>query len=161
MKTLHILTTVMFVSALGFAGPASAGKADLVGAKVVSDMRIEVYMEAPKYGMVMTSGKPMMMKGTPTHHAEVKVFDTESGRFIPYLDVVLRFKNLSSGDTLRLPLPAMLGGWFHYGRNASLPAKGKYQVTVDVIPQELMRYKRMAAKWASPASATFEFDWKG
>ena len=160
MKKVCFLALLIALAGLCLAGPASAGKEDLVGTKVVNDMRIEFYMEAPKHGMVMTSGKPMMMMGTPTHHPEVKVFDTKSGRFIPYVDVVLRFKKLSNGKTLRVPLPAMLGGWFHYGRNAILPGKGKYRVTVEVTPQELMRYKRMAKKWAAPASITFDYNWK-
>ncbi len=161
MKKLVTLSMVLFVIGIGFAAFVNAGKEDLVGTKVVNDMKIELYMEAPKQGMVMTSGKPMMMEGTPTHHAEVKVFDPASGRFIPYLDVVLHFENQSTGEKLRLlPLPAMLGGWFHYGRNATLPGKGTYKVTVDVTPQELMRYKRMAKKWAAPASITLTYNWK-
>jgi uncharacterized protein involved in high-affinity Fe2+ transport len=124
-------------------------------------MRIEFYMEAPKQGMVMTSGKSMMMMDNkPTHHPEVKVFDTESGKFVPYLDVSVLFENQSTGAKIDIPLPAMLGGWFHYGRNAMLPEKGIYQVTIDVVPQELMRYKRMAKRWADPASVSFVYTWK-
>ncbi len=160
MKKIASLTLLMAVAGLCLAGPANAGKEDLVGTKVVNDMRIEFYMEAPKRGMVMTSGKPMMMMGTPTHHPEVKVFDKKSGQFLPYVDVVLRFKKLSNGKEIKIPLPPMLGGWFHYGRNAMLPGKGKYRVTVDVTPREMMRYKRMAKKWASPASITFDYNWK-
>jgi hypothetical protein len=142
--------------------PAIAGKADLVGTAVVNDMRIEFYMEAPKHGMVMTSGMSMKMSdGLPTHHPEVKVFDVESGKFIPYLDVVLHFKNVASGQIHMLTLPAMLGSWFHYGRNGALPDKGKYEVKVFINPQELMRYKHMAEKWAKPAIVTFTYEWKG
>ena len=159
MKKVYSLPISIAVSWLCVTGSASAGKEDLVGTKVVKDMRIEFYMEAPKTGMVMTSGKPMMMMGTPTHHPEVKVFDTQSGQFIPYLDVVLSFKKLSDGKKLQIRLPAMLGGWFHYGRNATLPGKGKYRVTLEVTPQELMRYKRMAKKWATPANVTFDYNW--
>jgi len=159
VKKLCFLPTLIAIATLSLTGPVSAGKEDLVGTKVVEDMRIEFYMEAPKHGMVMTSGKPMMMAGNPTHHPEVKVFDKKSGQFIPYMDVVLRFKKLSNGKELKIPLPPMLGGWFHYGRNASLPGKGRYQVTVDVTPQELMRYKRMAKKWATPASVKFDYNW--
>ncbi len=159
MKKVCCFPILIAVAGLCLSVPASAGKEDLVGTKVVNDMRIEFYMEAPKHGMVMTSGKPMKMMGTPTHHPEVKVFDTKSGRFIPYVDVVLRFKKLPNGKELQIPLPPMLGGWFHYGRNAALPGKGKYQVTVKVAPQELMRYKRMAKKWAAPVSATFDYNW--
>ncbi len=159
MRKVYSLPILIAFAGLCLGGPANAGKEDLVGTKVVNDMRIEFYMESPKHGMVMTSGKPMMMMGTPTHHPEVKVFDTQSGKFIPYLDVVLRVEKLPKGKTFKIPLPPMLGGWFHYGRNATLPGKGKYRVTVEVIPQELMRYKRMAKKWASPARVTFDYNW--
>lgn len=159
MRKVYSLPILIAVAGLCLAGSANAGKEDLVGTKVVKDMRIEFFMESPKSGMVMTSGKPMMMMGTPTHHPEVKVFDTESGRFIPYLDVVARFKKLPNGKKFQIPLPAMLGGWFHYGRNATLPGKGKYRVTIEVTPQELMRYKRMAKKWATPTNVTFDFNW--
>lgn len=165
MRKLYFLPILIAVAGLSLGAPANAGKDDLVGTKIVNDMRIEFYMESPKHGMVMTSGKPMVMRGAmkmvaaPTHHPEVKVLDAKSGRFIPYLDVVLRFERVPKGDTFNIPLPPMLGGWFHYGRNATLPGKGKYRVTVEVIPQELMRYKRMAKKWASPARVTFDYNW--
>jgi len=156
------LKVVALSVALGpFAGTANAGEDDLVGVKITNDMKIAFYMEAPKHGMVMTSGKSMMvMDKKPTHHPEVKVFDTESGKFIPYLDVSVRFENQSTGAKMDVPLPAMLGGWFHYGRNAMLPEKGSYQVTINVVPQELMRYKSMEKKWANPASVSFDYTWK-
>ena len=160
MKKHIILSMVLFVIGIGFAAFVNAGKEDLVGTKVLNDMKIELYMEAPKQGMVMTSGKRMMMQETPTHHPEVKVFDTASGKFIPYLDVVLDFENLATGEQFRLPLPPMLGGWFHYGRNATLPGKGPYWVTVHVVPQEVMRYKRMAKKWATSARVGFAYNWR-
>ena len=161
MKRMLPNLLLLLLGGLGLMESASAGKADLVGTAVVNDMRIEFYMEAPKQGMVMTSGDPMTMdNGMPTHHPEVKVFDVETGKFIPYLDVVLHFKNLSTGELRMLKLPPMLGSWFHYGRNAALSAKGKYEVTVLVNPQQLMRYKRMAKKWAKPATLTFTYEWK-
>ena len=160
IKIFHIL--LLLTGGLGIMNPAIAGKADLVGTAVVNDMRNEFYMEAPKHGMVMTSGMSMKMSdGLPTHHPEVKVFDVESGKFIPYLNVVLHFKNVASGQIHMLTLPAMLGSWFHYGRNGALPDKGKYEVKVFVNPQELMRYKHMAEKWAKPAIVTFTYEWKG
>jgi Cu/Ag efflux protein CusF len=153
---------LLLTGGLDVMNPAVAGKADLVGTAVVNDMRIEFYMEAPKHGMVMTSGRGMTMDGgLPTHHPEVKVFDVESGKFIPYLDVVLHFKNVASGQVHMLTLPPMLGSWFHYGRNGALPGEGKYEVQVIVTPQDLMRYKRMAEKWAEPAIAVFAYEWKG
>jgi len=54
----------------------------------------------------------------------------------------------------------MLGGFFHYGRNASLPGKGKYKVFIKITPQELMRYDRMANKWAAPTTVSFDFNYK-
>lgn len=161
MKTIFFSALVLLTSGLGITNPAVAGKADLVGTAVVNDMRIELYMEAPKTGMVLTSGTPIRMRsGLPTHHPEVKVFDVESGKFIPYLDVVLHFKELATGELQMIKLPPMLGSWFHYGRNAALSHKGKYEVQVFIVPQELMRYKRMAEKWAKPAIATFTYEWK-
>ncbi len=71
---------VVFLFVLLLPGVSPAGKEDLVGTKVVGDIKIEFYMESPKKGMVMTSGKKMaMMNPKPTHHPEVKVFDTEPG----------------------------------------------------------------------------------
>ncbi len=160
MRKAVAVLVPLFVIGISFAGRVNAGKEDLVGTKILNDMKIEFYMESPKQGMVMTSGKPIMMEETPTHHPEVKVFDTASGKFIPYLDVVLDFENLSTGEKLRLPLPPMLGGWFHYGRNATLPGKGPYRVTVHVVPQEVMRYKRMAKKWATSARVGFAYNWR-
>jgi uncharacterized protein involved in high-affinity Fe2+ transport len=160
MKKTVLISTVISLFGAILASPANAGKEDLVGMEVVNDMRIEFYMEAPKHGMISTSGKQMKTMGMkPTHHPEVKVFDTESGNFIPYLDITLQIEHKNTGKKMNITLPPMLGGWFHYGRNAALPEKGEYQITVEVIPQELMRYKRMAKKWAAPASITFPFSW--
>jgi hypothetical protein len=162
MMNTKLLSALLWLGVLGTMNPAIAGKSDLIGTAVVNDMKIEFYMEAPKYGMVRTSGRPLTMdNGLPTHHPEVKVFDVESGKFIPYLDVVLRFKNLASGEIRLLNLPPMLGSWFHYGRNGALPDKGKYEVQVIINAQDLMRYKEMAAKWAKPAIAVFTYEWKG
>ncbi len=158
-STLKVIS--LSIALASFVGTANAGKEDLVGVKMVNDMKIEFYMEAPKHGMVMTSGKSMMMMDNkPTHHPEVKVFDVESGKFIPYLDVSAQFENQLTGAKIDVPLPAMLGGWFHYGRNVMLPEKGIYQVTIDVVPQELMRYKRMEKKWAAPVSISFVYTWE-
>jgi hypothetical protein len=84
MKKTSPFLAVMTLIFLLSPSVSSAGKADLVGTEVAGDMRIEYYMEHPKKGMVMSSGKKMpMMNPAPTHHPEVKVFDTESGKFIP------------------------------------------------------------------------------
>lgn len=52
---------LLLTGGLDVMNSAVAGKADLVGTAVVNDMKIEFYMEAPKQGMVMTSGMPMKM----------------------------------------------------------------------------------------------------
>ena len=162
MNIKPLSVVLLLTGGLSIMNPAISGKADLVGSKVVNDMRIEFYMEAPKQGMVLTSGMSMKMdNGMPTHHPEVKVFDVEGGKFIPYLDVVLHFKNVATGKIHMLTLPPMLGSWFHYGRNSALPGNGKYEVQVFVTPQDLMRYKSMAEKWAQPAIAAFNYEWKG
>jgi uncharacterized protein involved in high-affinity Fe2+ transport len=159
-KTGYFLTIVLLFAFL-FPKISPAGKEDLVGTKVVGDMKIEFYMEHPKDGMVMTSGKKMtMMSPGPTHHPEVKVFDVETGKFIPYLNVEAVFINLTADRILQTDIPAMLGGYFHYGRNASLPGKGKYKVFIKVTPQELMRYARMANKWAEPVTVSFDYEYK-
>ena len=161
MKKLGYFLAVVISFVLLFHGVSLAGKEDLVGTKVVGDMKIEFYMESPKKGMVMTSGKKMAMQNmAPTHHPEVKVFDTETGKFIPYLDLEAVFVNLTSDSILQTDIPAMLGGFFHYGRNASLPGKGKYKVFIKKTPQELMRYERMAKKWATPTTVSFDFNFK-
>lgn len=161
MKTRLFSKLLWFTCGLGLTNSAVASEAGLVGTAVVNDMRIEFYMEAPKTGMVTTSGTPVKMRtGLPTHHPEVKVFDVESGKLIPYLDLVLHFKELATGDLQMTKLPPMLGSWFHYGRNVALSHKGKYEVQVFVTAQELMRYKDMAGKWAKPAIVTFAYEWK-
>jgi uncharacterized protein involved in high-affinity Fe2+ transport len=161
MKKLGYFLAVVTSFVLLFPGVSRAGKEDLVGTKIARDMKIELYMESPKKGMVMTSGKKMaMMNPKPTHHPEVKVFDTETGKFIPYLDVEAVFVNLTSNRILQIDVPAMLGGYFHYGRNASLPGKGSYKVFIKITPQELMRYDRMAKKWATPTTVSFDFNYK-
>ncbi len=161
MKKTNYLSAVVISFVLLFPAVSSGGKEDLVGTKVVGDMKIEFYMESPKKGMVMTSGKKMAMMGPkPTHHPEVKVFDVESGKFIPYLDMKAVFVNLTSDKILQIDIPAMLGGYFHYGRNASLPGKGKYKVFIKIVPQEMMRYARMAKKWATPTTVSFDFEYK-
>lgn len=156
----YFVKFIFCISLISVASVVNAGVEDLVGKKVVNDMIIEFYMESPKMDMVMTSGMPMKMKMKPTHHPELKVFDVESGKFIPYLDVKVQFINQATGKMLNIPLPAMLGGFFHYGQNATLPGKNKYLITINVVPQELMRYKRMATKWAAPFEVSFEYDWK-
>ncbi len=45
MKKLVILSMVLFVIGIGFAAFVNAGKEDLVGTKVVNDMKIELYHE--------------------------------------------------------------------------------------------------------------------
>ncbi len=161
MKKVACVLAVVISFVLLFPGVSPAGKEDLVGTKVVGDLKIEFYMESPKKGMVMTSGKKMAMQNmAPTHHPEVKVFDTETGSFIPYLDLEAVFVNLTSDRILQTDLPAMLGGFFHYGRNASLPGKGKYKVFIKITPQELMRYDRMAKKWAAPTTVSFGFNYE-
>ena len=102
-----------------------------------------------------------MSDGLPTHHPEVRVFDVESGKSIPYLNVLVHFKDVASGQIYMLTLPPMLGNWFHYGGNGALPNKGKYEVQVFINPPELMRYKHMAEKWAKSVIATFNYEWKG
>ena len=161
MKKVAYVLAVVISFVLLFPGVSPAGKEDLVGTRIVGDMKIEFYMESPKKGMVMTSGKKMAMHNpAPTHHPEVKVFDSETSKFIPYLDVEAVFVNLTSDRILQTDIPAMLGGFFHYGRNASLPGKGKYKVFIKITPQELMRYDRMAKKWATPTTASFDFNYK-
>jgi uncharacterized protein involved in high-affinity Fe2+ transport len=161
MKKTSQFLTVMFLIILLSPSISSAGEEDLVGTKVIGDMRIEFYMEHPKQGMVMTSGKKMpMMNPGPTHHPEVKVFDTDSGKFIPYLDVEAVFVNLTNNRYLFIDIPAMLGSYFHYGRNAALPGKGKYKIFIKILPQELMRYARMANKWATAVTVSFEYEYK-
>jgi uncharacterized protein involved in high-affinity Fe2+ transport len=54
----------------------------------------------------------------------------------------------------------MLGSYFHYGRNVGLPGKGKYKIFIKISPQELMRYARMAKKWAAPVSLSFDYEYK-
>ncbi len=159
-KAGYFLTGV-FLFVLLFPAVSPAGKEDLVGTKVIGDMKIEFYMEHPKKGMVTTSGKKMAtMNPAPTHHPEVKVFDAETGKFIPYLNVEAVFVNLTGDRILQIGIPAMLGSYFHYGRNASLPGKGKYKVFVKITPQELMRYEQMANKWATPTTVSFDYDYK-
>ena len=161
MKKVAYVLAVVISFVLLFPGVSPAGKEDLVGTRIVGDMKIEFYMESPKKGMVMTSGKKMAMHNpAPTHHPEVKVFDSETGKFIPYLDVGAVFVNLTSDRILQTDIPAMLGGFFHYGRNASLPGKGKYKIFIKITPQELMRYDRMAKKWATPTTVSFDFNYK-
>jgi hypothetical protein len=48
---------VVILLVLLLPGASPAGKEDLVGTKVVEDMKIEFYMESSKKGIVMTSGK--------------------------------------------------------------------------------------------------------
>ena len=161
MNITHLSAFLLLTGGFGMTNISLAGEADLVGTTVVNDMKIAFYMEAPKQGMVMTSGRPIAMDGgLPTHHPEVKVFDVESGKFIPYLDVLLHFKNIATGEIRMISLPPMLGSWFHYGRNGALP-HGKYEVQVIVNPKNLMRYEDMAEKWAHPAIVTFNYEWKG
>ncbi len=57
LKKTGCFLAVVFLFVLLLPGVSPAGKEDLVGTKVVGDMRIEFHMEAPKKGMVMTSGK--------------------------------------------------------------------------------------------------------
>lgn len=161
MKKISFFLAVEILIVLLYTPVSLAGKEDLVGTELIGDMKIEFYMEHPKQGMVMTSGKKMPMTNPPpTHHPEVKVFDTDSGKFISYLNVEAVFVNLTNNKYLSIDIPPMLGSYFHYGRNAALPGKGKYKIFLKISPQELMRYDRMAKKWATPVSLSFDYEYK-
>ena len=161
MKSIAPILMLLLLGGIGHFELAIAGDADAVGTAVVNDMRIELYLKAPKTDLAKTSGKPTAMNGLPTHHFEVKVFDVETGRFIPYLDVLLHFKNLSSNRMSMLSLSPMLGSWFHYGSNGALIEKGRYEVTVYVNLKNLMRYGAAEKKWGQSTTVRFDYDWEG
>ncbi len=161
MKRIAPFLILLLLGGIGHVELAIADDADAVGTAVVNDMRIELYLKAPRIDLAKTSGKPTAMNGLPTHHFEVKVFDVETGRFIPYLDVLLHFKNLSSNRMSMLSLSPMLGSWFHYGSNGALIEKGRYEVTVYVNLQDLMRYGAAEKNWGKSTTVRFDYDWKG
>lgn len=161
MKRIALILMLLLLGGIGHFELAIAGGADLVGTAVLNDMKIELYLKAPKTDLAETSGKPMDMIGLPTHHFEVRVFDVETGKFIPYLNVLLHFKNLSSNRMSMISLPPMLGSWFHYGSNGALIEKGRYEVTVYVGLQDLMRYGAEEKKWGKSTNVRFEYDWEG
>ena len=140
MKSIAPILMLLLLGGIGNVESAIAGDADAVGTAVINDMGIELYLNAPNTDLAKTSGKRMAMTGLPTHHFKVKVFDVETERSIPYLDVLLHFKNLSSNRMSMLSLSPMLGSWFHYGSNGALIEKGRHEVTVYVNLQNLMRY---------------------
>ncbi len=161
MKRIAPFLMLLLLGGIGHVELAIADDADAVGTAVVNDMRIELYLKAPRTDLAKTSGKPTAMNGLPTHHFEVNVFDVETGRFIPYLDVLLHFKNLSSNRMSMLSLSPMLGSWFHYGSNGALIEKGRYEVTVYVNLQDLMRYGAAEKNWGKSTTVRFDYDWKG
>ncbi len=161
MKSIASILMLLLLGGIGNVELAIAGDADAVGTAVVNDMRIELYLKAPRTDLAKTSGKPTAMNGLPTHHFEVNVFDVETGRFIPYLDVLLHFKNLSSNRMSMLSLSPMLGSCFLYGSNGALLEKGRYEVTVYVNLQNLMRYGAAEKNWGKSTTVRFDYDWKG
>jgi hypothetical protein len=58
-------------------------------------------------------------------------------------------------------LSPMLGSWFHYGSNGALIEKGRYEVTVYVNLQNLMRYGAAEKKWGQSTTVRFDYDWEG
>lgn len=161
MKKMFLYLVLLLLGSIGQIEFATAGEANLVGTTVANDMRIEFYLSAPKADIVKPTNDPMAMNGLPTHHFEVRAFDVETGKFIPYLNVLLHFKNLSNNRLSMLSLSPMLGDWFHYGNNGALIEKGKYEVTVYVAPQDLLRYGQVRKKWMKSTIVSFNYDWKG
>lgn len=161
MKRLAQILLFLLVGGIGYLDLAIAGEPGEVGVAVANDMRIELYLKPPILDLAQTSGKPMEMTGLPTHHFEVRVFDVETGKFIPYLDVLLHFKNLANNRMSMISLPPMLGSWFHYGSNGALPEKGRYEVTVYINLQDLMRYGPAEKKWGKSTNLRFEYEWQG
>jgi hypothetical protein len=151
---------LLLLGGIGHVESAIAGDADAVGTAVVNGMRIELYLKAPIADLANTSGEPTSMNGLPTHHFQANIFDVETGNFIPYLNVLLHFKNLSNNQMSMISLPPMLGSWFHYGSNGALIEKGRYEVTVYVNLQNLMRYGAAEKKWGKSTTVRFNYDWE-
>jgi Fe2+ transport protein len=90
-------------------------------------------------------------------HIEVAVLDATDKRFVPFLSVRARISARSGKTIASFAVPFVWHpGLYHYGRNVTVPASGRYDLNVAIEAPRFMRHDRINGKrYAKRVAVTF------
>lgn len=98
--------------------------------------------------------------GEENAHVEVAVRDAADGRFVPRLEVEVALYDPDGAHLGRHRQPFVWHPWlYHYGRNWTVPRKGRYRVHVHIDPPAFHRHDHEnGRRYAKDVDVDFEVE---
>ncbi len=137
----------------------------LIGRVATGNMVFQLELEGSESMWMQMGNPPTWGSHQPgadeRYHVELKLSDPKSKTRIPYASTVFAAKNMDTGKTMTLPLPAMWGSsGLHYSANSALLGDGVYAATVTVDVPTFQRELKDKDLWSKQVVASFHFKLK-